>query len=346
MHHECVIIGGGVTGLSAAIRLTELGWKPLLIEAGDYPSHKVCGEFFSPECLTILKNWGIELPPITSLRWHTSKKPFEYCFPHAAGSLSHWNLDPLLLQKAELGGTTLLKTKVNHLRWDGKAHQIDLSTGETMTATQLIIATGRLPNLAQAAPKMLYKGIKAHFSGIPLTNRLEMFSFNRAYVGISPIEEGKCNVACLASIAEVERHGSVAEFMLHLMEQNSVLKAYLTQGTRLFDHWMSVSVPHFGIKHTPDWQQTYFIGDAAGTIPPATGNGLSMAITSGILAGEYVNRNDAIGFKNAWRARYRNQILWGKALHEIMMRPFLGNMLMKCGERFPMLADQVFRRTR
>jgi flavin-dependent dehydrogenase len=346
MKRECIIIGGGVTGLCAAIRLTELGVKPLLIEAGEYPAHKVCGEFFSPECLGILTNWGIQPPLISYCKWHGRLKTLKFSFPTPAGSLSHFTIDPLLLQKALLGGATVLtKTKVSQLR-PGKEHQIELSTGETITTPQLILATGRLPELGQTAPRILYKGIKAHFNGIPITDSLEMFSFDGAYVGLSPIEEGKCNVACLSRIAPVERQGGPGSFMQYLMGQNALLKDYLSQGENLFEEWLHVAVPSFGLKITPDWPNTYFIGDAAGTIPPATGSGLSMAITAGILAAEYATVGDATGFKKAWRQRYHSQISWGKRLHHLLMSPSLGDSLLTLGTWFPFLVEHLFKRTR
>src|SRR5690242_5741478 len=94
------IIGGGVAGLCAAIRLTELGYSPLVIEAGTYPSHKVCGEFFSPECLSILQRWHINPIPLYRLHWHTLTQSLDFCFTPAAGSLSHLEFDPSLVHYA------------------------------------------------------------------------------------------------------------------------------------------------------------------------------------------------------------------------------------------------------
>ncbi len=63
MVEDCVIIGGGVAGLCAANYLTDAGLRPLIIESGNFPSHRICGEFLSHESLPILQNWQI---PITN----------------------------------------------------------------------------------------------------------------------------------------------------------------------------------------------------------------------------------------------------------------------------------------
>jgi flavin-dependent dehydrogenase len=74
MNADYVILGGGVAGLCAARRLIELGIQPLVIEAGSYPSHKVCGEFISSS--------GVALAfQFTNIKFHFSNsswKPFTY----------------------------------------------------------------------------------------------------------------------------------------------------------------------------------------------------------------------------------------------------------------------------
>ena len=55
-----LIVGGGIAGLSALNRLVDLGISATLVESGTYPSHKICGEFFSSECLPILSSWDVE----------------------------------------------------------------------------------------------------------------------------------------------------------------------------------------------------------------------------------------------------------------------------------------------
>lgn len=347
MAETYVIIGGGVAGLCAAIRLTELGIRPVLIESGDYPAHKICGEFFSPECLDVLRRWEIQTHEISKVHVSTPSKGLEFTFPMVAGGISHSIFDPLLVQRASAQGAKIYtNSTVSHLEPGGPQHRIELASGEVILATQLLIATGRIPVANRTIPSMHYKGIKAHFSGIPCQNSLEMFSFNGAYLGISPVSEGCCNVACLASMEEFNRYDSVEAFVAHLMTQNSRLHDYLSQGKNLFDGWMSTSVPAFGRKAALNWPNTYAIGDAAGTIPPATGYGLSMATSGGILAAEYAFKRDPEGFKQAWQDRFQAPIRWGKALHTAMLHPRMANGIISLAHLFPCLATQIFKHTR
>ncbi|MBA2367654.1 MAG: FAD-binding protein [Candidatus Protochlamydia sp.] len=349
-HYKFVILGGGLAGLAAAIGLAEKGAEPIVLEGGEYPCHKVCGEFLSPHSLRLLEKWDIHPVPIYRTHLHTPTKKLTMNFQTPAGSLSHYELDPALANYARSKGAAILTSaKVNHLIPAGNNsnfHEIILSTGEHLRAEHLIAAIGRLPQFNLTAPSSRYIGIKSHFSGINLDNALEMFSFPGAYLGLSPIENGKCNLACLAKKELVQSYPTVEAFMQALSRSNSHLGNHLFNAENLFPEWMQAWVPEFGIKKTPLWPNAYFIGDAAGTIPPACGNGLSMALTGGTLAAHYALKGDYQGFRNYWKNQHRRKIFVGKLLNEIMLHPCYGNAFINLQYFFPKLGTFFFNLTR
>ena len=98
MIEDCVIVGGGVAGLSAANQLADAGLSPLIIEANAFPAHRVCGEFLSHECLPILQQWNIPVSNrINGSRLFSGTKKVEFQFPYPSGSCSRTILDWLLL---------------------------------------------------------------------------------------------------------------------------------------------------------------------------------------------------------------------------------------------------------
>lgn len=336
MHTDYVIIGGGTAGLAAAMRLAELGAKPLVIEGGSYPSHKVCGEFFSPQCVSQLKAWGIQPIEIAGAHFHRGSHTVDFQFPKTAGSLSHYTCDPQLARKVEeAGGTVLTGVKVENLTPHAFGYEIKLDTGSPVFASQLLVATGRMGQIKKAV--FPYIGVKAHFEGLD-TDALEMFLFDSAYVGVSPIEGGRFNVAALALSADFKGIQS-------LIHTHPRMKKLFASGRQCFD-WMSTPVPEFGRKETPDWPNAYFIGDAAGTIPPVTGNGLSMAVQSSVLAAEFAIRKDPIGFKKAWKASFKSSIFWGRMLHRMALSPSLCGPLMQLCHFYPSLVQGMFNLTR
>ncbi|HRD56140.1 MAG TPA: NAD(P)/FAD-dependent oxidoreductase, partial [Parachlamydiaceae bacterium] len=304
MKIKFVIIGGGVAGLSAAIRLAELGQKPLIIESGNYPAHKICGEFLSPECMKQLNCWDIHPVFIKKTTLHTANHHLIFPFLVNAGSLSHLTLDPALVKYALSLGCQFKTDSQVHLfeqKKDSKSpHLIHLSNSETIEAENVILAAGKFHTYS-AAPIKCYMGFKSHFDNSDLKiDHLEMFSFPNAYLGVSPVEDNKANVACIAKISHMENINPQT-FIQNLIAKNPYLNALLPVKNNLFKEWMTASIPDFGFKQTPDWQDCYFIGDAAMTIPPASGNGLSLAIFGGCLAAEHAVEQKYLEFKKIWK---------------------------------------------
>lgn len=350
MDVEYAILGGGIAGLAAAIRLTELGIQPLIIESGHYPSHKVCGEFFSPSCLPLLKKWGIDPILLPQAHIYAGSKQIEFSFPQPAGSLSHLTLDPLLAQRAVSQGAVLLtKTKVEDLKpafHSSATHQLILSSGETVKAKHLLIATGRLPALSSIRPPIRYIGFKTHWSGIEEQPRLEMFALPGSYLGLSPIENGKYNVACLASVKRVCEFSSPERYIETLIKEHPILSERLVMGGNLLGTWLQASVPRFGYKKVPDWPASYFIGDAISTIPPACGGGLAFALASGYLAANYAVKNNPVGFKKAWHRYSARPLFFGKILHQLFLNAHLSQWSLYLTHSWPKLPGYLYQLTR
>lgn len=347
---DYVILGGGAAGLCAALRLIELGASPLLIEGGTYPSHKVCGEFFSSSALKILHNWHIDPLPIRQARIHTLSTTLDFTFPTPAGSLSHLSFDPYLAELvAKKGGIVRTNTKLIQLEPASMLHEnhrLTLESGEVLWAKHLLIAIGRLPHFTKQSPPMPYIGFKAHFTHVSLDSTLEMFSFPGAYLGLVPIEGAKVNLACLARLDKVKSAPSSQHFMQSLIDSHPTLQQLLKPGENLFEAWMETRVPEFGLRKTPAWPRAYFLGDAMGTIPPASGNGLSLAVASGYLAAEFAIQDDPVGFRNVWRKQCASPIWFGKRLHQLFLHPGLGKLALNLGRIFPQIPQKIFSLTR
>jgi 2-polyprenyl-6-methoxyphenol hydroxylase-like FAD-dependent oxidoreductase len=58
--HDVIIIGGGPAGATAAAFIASQGHKVLVLEKARFPREKLCGEFISPECVTIFERLGVD----------------------------------------------------------------------------------------------------------------------------------------------------------------------------------------------------------------------------------------------------------------------------------------------
>lgn len=336
---KCVIIGGGVAGLSAAIRLAELGHPPLLIDAGKYPSHRLCGEFFSPECLPLLKQWEIPLDSsITSARFISVDREIAFELPNAAGSLSRYVLDLKLLDRARaLGAEVYTETAVKAIVPQATGYQVHLPDGKIIESRQLMIGTGRLPQLAKRdshSPK--YYAFKAHFEGSRPDQTIEMYCFKGGYMGISPIAPTIFNIACLVRRELVQ---DPASYMLQFEEHYRGMRM-------IFPQWITALAPEFGLKVNPAWPNVFWLGDAAGSIPPVCGEGLGLALTTGIMAAEYCVHKNAKLFKEDWWKRYHARFFWGKWLHRVVMSPFLSTVGVLSCKALPSIPRKLYLWTR
>lgn len=349
-NNAVAVIGGGVSGLCAAIKLQELGYQAIIIESGSYPSHKVCGEFISPESLPFLNSLGIQTCPIPRARFFLGSNSIEFPFSKAAGGLSHISLDPQLLEKAvNAGAKVLTDTKVVHFepkRSPEEYHTIILSNGEKLEVPLAIIATGRIPSLGKMAstkpPTAQFVGFKAHFKGIDVTDSLEMHLTAGGYLGISPIEDGQVNIACLVRVGSLSSEADrVERFVETLAEQNPILKRHLQRGTNVFGKWLQTEVPAFGFRKTPQWPDVYFIGDAALAIPPASGQGISLAIEGGLLAALAIKAGNPEDFQKQFRKAHFRQMAAARALHYLLMNPLMTRLAFAGSAMIPALPKWI-----
>ena len=100
--YECLVVGGGVAGSTAAYHLAKLGYKVALLEKTHGPHHKVCGEFLSFEALGYLKEMGIllddDIPVIKYFRLSSPRSKAKFTFPFPGRGMSRYKLDEELLR--------------------------------------------------------------------------------------------------------------------------------------------------------------------------------------------------------------------------------------------------------
>lgn len=355
MIEECVIIGGGVAGLSAANQLIDEGVNPLLIEAGTFPSHRICGEFLSYECLPILRNWEIPISnEISQCQLFRGLNTIEFDFPEYSGTCSRFILDHSLLMRAkQKGGRVLSETSVISLKIPTKRsgnYEIVLSNGQTIKSHHLMIGTGRIPGMPGINNRvtMRYRGFKAHFEGVAPSDKIEMHTFPGGYLGLSTIDSTTANVACIIDM-KYSKHLDSAESFMNEIKNTSHLPFFrerMSAARMIFPQWMLGQVPEFGIRNNPSWENVFWIGDAAGSIPPISGQGLSIGITSGCMAAEFYLKRDVEGFKKAWTRRYRKRFLVASMLHKMMISPQMSSVAFTLGKAIPRLPLSLWKLTR
>ena len=257
MVEECVIVGGGIAGLSAANQLADAGLNPLLIEAGQFPAHRICGEFLSHECLPILRRWDIPISsPIEQCRFFNGSKKIEFQLPFQSGSCSRFILDSLLLERAKRkGARALTETAVVSLNipeHPSENYELVLSGGQAIHARHLLIGTGRIPRSpgVKVGNDLKYVGFKAHFEGVSQNRDVEIHTFDGGYLGISNVDGKTTNIACIANLDCVAEMPQPEMFLLKLQQDKSLpfFNERMLNARMIFPNWLVGKIPEFGIR--------------------------------------------------------------------------------------------------
>lgn len=283
MAYSLAILGGGPAGASAAITAARRGLDVVLIEAGKFPRHKVCGEFVSAEALRLLADLLSstalidEAPRIRESRVFVDGRKLALSVDPPAASVSRHRLDFALWEAAGKAGVTRLE-QARALwvkREDGFV--IGLANRE-MRAQAVIDATGRWSNLhpqpiSRDAARWI--GCKAHFFVSNPASSCDLYFFDGGYCGVQPISDHAVNVSAMV-------RADVARDLAGVLAQSAELR-------ERSGGWSPATVPvstaHLNF-HQPrtSLDGILLCGDAAAFLDPFAGDGISMALHTGCLA--------------------------------------------------------------
>ncbi len=336
------IVGGGLAGLTLGIALRKKEIPVTIFEAGNYPRHRVCGEFISGRGQAALTRLGLqaELEPANIARtvafFSETKSTAPRILPEPALCLSRFVLDNSLAEKfRQLGGQLLEARRFTHEFGEG-----------------IVRSTGRRVPVNQTGTRWF--GLKVHVRKVSLAADLEMHVSPRGYVGLCRLNEDEVNVCGLfrkradenpsarnwreilcgkigsplhqrLAAAEFNAHSFCAVAGLSLRPQRAVLRAEIC------------------------------IGDAITMIPPVTGNGMSMAFESAELAIEPLaawSRGETSW--NVARQKisqrcdetFARRLVWAKWIQRLLLTPGLQNPLLAVATHNEWFWRMLFEKTR
>ena len=303
---DLIVIGAGPAGTSAAITAARSGVRVLLLEAGRFPRHKVCGEFVSPESLDLLscllpaqhRALLSDCPRIPAARLFLDDCILRTSIDPPAASIARFDLDAALLHSAESAGVEVrLQTSTQEV--SGNAPFRVVTTAGDFAASAIVNASGRWSKLnltgrtghsktreaAHAEPVRAHKwlGVKVHFSEPSPPNSVDLYFFDGGYCGVQPVrlaDDPACPRINVCAMLQADRASSLAQvFALHPALRERSL------GWEAVSQLVSTS-PLLFREPKPERNGILFVGDAACFVDPFVGDGISLALRSGALAAE------------------------------------------------------------
>ena len=314
---DLLVLGGGPAGSAMATLAAASGARVLLVEKARFPRDKVCGEFISAEGVAVLRRLGIldELVAAGATRLGacrlTDRKgsPLDAALPELPGGgrealgISRSHLDEAMLALAERRGAVVRR------RWEalepvlenGRVAGCRLRAvgsgdrGETVHAGQVVAADGRRSILARRfhpelcdpqriGPRSWF-GIKTHLTTSPgrLDHRVELHLFDGGYAGLAEIEGRRLNLCCLVTVDALRGCGGSPQRVLdERVLHNAAAREAIGDGRRCAP-WKAVGPLRFGPRRATA-AGAILVGDAAGTIDPFCGEGISNALAGAELA--------------------------------------------------------------
>jgi choline dehydrogenase-like flavoprotein len=296
---ETIIIGGGPSGTSAACVLASAGHDVVLLERSSSPHHKVCGEFLSIETQAILSQLGIDLlahgaVPIDFVGIHVGRNQTTSRLPFRALSLSRRALDQALLHRAKVLGADVRRGfAVQGVSREADIWTVRCADGAALQARNLILATGKhgLRGVNDSRDTSLV-GLKMHLRGVQraaLNRRVDLFMLDRSYVGLELVENNTANL-CLVMARELAQQVGAGwpALRTHLVNASPQLAVHLKNAEPQFDKPLAIVCPANGHLDDEAGPEAYRIGDRLAHIPPFTGDGMAIAVASGVLAAQYI----------------------------------------------------------
>jgi flavin-dependent dehydrogenase len=296
---EVVIAGGGLAGGAAACVLARAGRQVLLFERQAQSSEKICGEFISAEAKHYLDRIGIDLVRLGAHRIDTVRLVHRSAsvavkLPFAGYGLSRRVLDDVLLREAARLGAEIRRGETVRL---GEAHPLglDLSSGGEVRPETLFLATGKhdlrgLRRAARPARNLVGFKLHLHLSGAQreaLAAHVELILLKDGYAGLQMVDGGLANLCLLVADTRLAAAGGTWEGLLaDLMQAEPHLRARLSGASPAYRPLSIYRVP-YGFVHRPtaaDPPGLFRLGDQMAVIPSFTGDGMSIALHSAVVA--------------------------------------------------------------
>lgn len=286
-----LIVGGGPAGSAAAITLAAAGARPVLIEKQRETGDALCGGFLSWRTLETLDSLGVgslDGHPIDRLRVFAGRATGEARLPHPAIGVSRQRLDSLLLARARVCGAGI-ERGVAVREWQGG--QVLMGDGAVVPFETLFLASGKHDvrglQRPRPSPESRTIGIRVRLAPHPglaklVGGAIELHLFAQGYCGIELQEGGRGNL-CLA-VRKTRLGASEGDPDRLLAEWADESPAFADRLAHRESGSDAIGAIPYGwiARNTPPG--IFRLGDQAAVIPSLAGEGIGMALASGIMA--------------------------------------------------------------
>jgi flavin-dependent dehydrogenase len=342
--YDVVVVGGGPGGSATGAFLAKAGRRVLLFEREPFPRFHV-GESLLPASLPVLERLGI-LPAIaergfqvkTGAAFHDQESGSAHTFyflrgkpwPSYSYQVPRADFDALLLDHArKLGVDVRQPATVESVAFDADGVTVGAVSHGQRTETRarfLVDASGRAGLLAQKVgrrervPNLGKVALFAHWRGAwrapaPDEGNIRIYVFENGWFWWIPLHEDRTSVGCVMHAKTVrEWAGPRDALYLEMIRRCRKVAEHLDGAERVTDIHREAN---FSYRNEPVVGDRFLaVGDAIAFVDPIFSGGLHIAVQSGELAAQEIDRALADGRFEARRFRRYERRVWAG------LRPF------------------------
>ncbi|MEI6740319.1 MAG: FAD-dependent monooxygenase [Gemmatimonadaceae bacterium] len=341
--HRPVIVGGGLAGGAAAVRLAQMGLSPLLLERSTEAHDKICGEFLSIEASQHLAALGLDVrhlggTHIDTVRIRHGRQTASQSLPFVATGLTRRTLDAALLDHAAACGASVTRGLTVQRIADGEL----VTASGVIDEGPILLATGKheLHGAARDADGTLHDvvGFKQYLRMTPALARayhgiVEIVIIDGGYVGVQRVDGDRLNVCLVMTKGRFKALGGRWASLWSALLREPALEA-LADAEPLLPRPLSIAGVPYGYLARPEADAAWYrLGDQAAVIPSFCGDGMAIALHSGRLAANaIVNGATAAAYQAQLYADVHRQVRLATRLQWIVATP-IGPFALMAGLR-------------
>ncbi len=290
--YDCIIVGAGPAGASAAYHLSKKGHSVLLLEKASLPRYKPCGGGVSPQ---IAEWFDFDFEPVISQK--VTRARYTWRLGDAVEtdlSLPIWmvrrnEFDHYIVQQAQRQGAVLQDaTKATGIAFKADCWQVTTSRNETLTGKYLIAADGARGPMAKwlgfSKRKTSVAGAIEIEPKVTVENshvvHFEFGLLKNGYVWNFPKSDGY-SIGSGAFCTNQRKGGDLVQPMV------DYAAAFGVDGDRTQKHGHPVCL--WDGDQTLHTQNALLAGEAACIVDPFTAEGIRPSIFTGIKAAEAID---------------------------------------------------------
>jgi flavin-dependent dehydrogenase len=313
---DVAIIGGGPAGSSSGTLLAKAGRKVVILEKERFPRFRV-GESMLPACSDTLERMGVkekidrggflikyggEIIPACSgegVRFYF--KNGRKAKRDTAYQVLRSKFDQILLEHAgETGCDVRQEISVADVEFDADGSDLRLSDGTSIRSRYVIDCSGRNCllgrkfQLRKAFPNLQKFSVFAYYDNVgrlpgPEGTLTKMIRAKDRWFWMIPLSDGQTSIGVVMDTASFKSLGMSPEDALpHCLQEQPTIHRWMTHARRTTPVYATGDFSYRNTRFTGD--RWILAGDAAGFIDPVFSSGVYLALLSGELAANALNK--------------------------------------------------------